>query len=396
MSRARMLIAAIGSIALFLALTGATIGAGSLTSVQELGKAIFFDEDLSLNSNQSCASCHGPDVGFTGPQSDVNAHGAVYEGSIAGAFGNRKPPSAAYVAMSPVLHQDRKGTWIGGAFWDGRATGSTLGSPTAEQAQGPFLNPREQALPNSASVVERVCAAAYGVTFRLVWGEDACDDPGSPLAYEQVARSIAAYEASAEVNPFSSKYDLSFGRGARLTPLERRGMGLFNGKGGCRACHPDGKGGLFTDYSYDNLGVPKNPENPVYTYDPTFVDEGLGATLKNLDYPADVYTPELGKQKVPTLRNVALAPSTSTVKAYMHNGYFKSLEQVVHFYNTRDVLPTCPSAYSATAAMAADCWPAPEVPETVNHEELGNLGLSPEDEAAIVAFLETLSDGYDR
>jgi cytochrome c peroxidase len=392
MRRVRLAIVAGGSIALLLALYSVTLGAGPLSAEEQLGKAIFFDQDLSANQNESCATCHGATYGFTGPQDEINAHGAVYEGSIPGQFGNRKPPSAAYISQSPVLYQDNKGTWIGGAFWDGRASGWRLNSPTAEQAEGPFLNPKEQALSSSDQVIARVCDGAngYPVTFEEVWGAGACT---SPDAYDLVGRSIAAYEASTEVNQFSSKYDLSFGGGAKLTQQERRGMALFNGQGGCKACHPGGKGGLFTDYSYDNLGVPKNPENPVYTYDPGFVDLGLGETLKAAGYSWAVYAPELGKQKVPTLRNVAKAPDGAT-KAYMHNGYFKTLEQVVHFYDTRDVLPACPGDYTADQAMAANCWPAPEYPQTVNHDELGNLGLSPADEAALVAYLKTLSDGY--
>jgi cytochrome c peroxidase len=393
MSRVRLAIVAGGSLVLLLALGSATFGAGPLSAEQQLGKAIFFDESLSANQNQSCASCHDPSVGFTGPLSDINAHGAVYEGSTPGSFGDRKPPSAAYIAQGPILYQDRTGTWIGGAFWDGRATGWRLGSPTAEQALGPFLNPKEQALHDADTVVSLVCAKDYdgdgSIDFEQVWGAGACTTSD---AYDLVGRSIAAYEASSEVNPFSSKWDLSFGGGARLTALERRGMALFNGQGGCKACHPGGKGGLFTDYSYDNLGVPKNPENPVYTYAPTFVDEGLGAFLRIAGYDEEVYASEIGKQKVPTLRNVALAPE-GTTKAFTHNGYFKTLEEIVHFYNTRDVLPTCPGDYTAAEAMAAGCWPAPEVAANVNRDELGDLGLSPADEAAIVAYLKTLSDG---
>ena len=111
-------------------------------------------------------------------------------------------------------------------------------------------------------------------------------------------------------------------------------------------------------------------------------------------YPEEVYEAEWGKHKVPTLRNVGLRPSEDFVKAYGHNGYFKSLEGIVHFYNTRDVLPECPGAYTEAEALAADCWPAPEVAENVNMDELGDLGLTAEEEAYIVAFLKTLSDGY--
>ncbi|MDH5373419.1 MAG: cytochrome-c peroxidase, partial [Acidimicrobiia bacterium] len=130
-----------------------------LTSVEQLGKSIFFDETLSVNGNQSCASCHGPEVGWTGADSDINAGGAVYEGSIAGRFGDRKPPSSAYATVSPIFHMDKKGLYIGGNFWDGRATGEVLGNPAADQALGPFLNPMEQGLPDSACVVYEVCAA---------------------------------------------------------------------------------------------------------------------------------------------------------------------------------------------------------------------------------------------
>jgi cytochrome c peroxidase len=126
-------------------------GGGSafaLTPQEELGKAIFFDQNLSFNGNQSCAACHAPESGWTGPDPLINAAGSVYEGSIAGRFGNRKPPSAAYATPSPILHyaiEKKDALFIGGNFWDGRATGETLGSPAAEQAQGPFLNPLEQA-----------------------------------------------------------------------------------------------------------------------------------------------------------------------------------------------------------------------------------------------------------
>ena len=112
-----------------------------------LGKAIFFDSNLSANGNQSCATCHAPQVGFTGPDSLVNASGAVYQGALPTHFGNRKPPTSAYTGDSPELHFDEQdGSWFGGMFWDGRATGWTLHDPLAEQGQGPFLNPLEQAL----------------------------------------------------------------------------------------------------------------------------------------------------------------------------------------------------------------------------------------------------------
>jgi cytochrome c peroxidase len=374
----------------------------ALTPIEELGKSIFFDNNLSINNNQSCAACHAPESGWTGPDSAINAHGAVYEGSIPGRFGNRKPPSSAYATLSPILYVDKKGLFTGGNFWDGRATGEKLGNPAADQAQGPFLNPLEQALATPADVVTRVCAStSYGNLFRQVWGEAVCDPANVNEAYDDIALSIAAYEDSPEVNAFTSKYDYAKGN-AVLTMQERRGFALFQGKGKCRLCHLSaGQNPLFTDFTYDNLGVPRNPENPFYYADPMFnplgydwIDLGLGGFLETRGDYAAYADANLGKHKVPTLRNVDLRPYPEFVKAYGHNGYFKSLEGIVHFYNTRDVLSTCPVGYTEAQALAADCWPSPEVLQNMNTSELGNLGLSPEEEAAIVTFLKTLSDGY--
>jgi len=378
------------------------VGAVTLTDEEELGKSIFFDEALSLNGNQSCATCHGPDAGWTGPDSPINAHGAVYEGSIPGAFGDRKPPSAAYATQSPILHVDRKGLWVGGNFWDGRATGETLGNPAAEQALGPFLNPKEQALPNAAAVITEICGSSYVDLFKQVCGTDACAAANVAEAYDCVGLSVAAYEASPEVNAFSSKFDYAKRGLAKLTREERRGWALFRGKGKCAKCHTaNGPEPLFTDYTFDNLGLPKNPENPFYVTNPDFVDEGLGGYLESAGYDEEIYEHEIGKVKVPTLRNVGKGPESLT-KAYGHNGYFKSLKGIVHFYNTRDVKDPCPSGvpndptddYTEAQALAANCWPAPEVEENINTSELGNLGLTEAEEDAIVAFMKTLSDGY--
>ena len=339
--------------------TTASVCANNLTPVQQLGKSIFFDNNLSINQNQACAVCHAPEVGWTGPDAVINAGGSVYEGSIAGRFGDRKPPSSAYATQSPIFHVDMKGTFVGGNFWDGRATGYKLGNPAADQAQGPFLNPAEQALPDSACVVYRVCNPVipgdYAVSFEQVWGDQACDiywpadvdavcaTEGASVAlsdadrtkadtaYDNIALSIAAYEASPVVNAFSSKYDLSFTGKVKLTKQEQRGFALFRGKARCHRCHiSNGKQALFTDYTFDNLGIPQNPENPAGVA-PDFVDPGLGGFLMNAGYPEDVYMAELGKQKVPTLRNVDLRPDDGFVKAYGHNGYFKTLAGIVHF-----------------------------------------------------------------
>lgn len=385
-----------------LLIISAVSAASTLNSKEQLGKAIFFDTNLSQNNNQSCASCHAPEVGWTGPSESLNKLGAVYEGSIPQAFGNRKPPSAAYATLHPIFHLDKKGSFIGGNFWDGRATGEKLGNPAADQAQGPFLNPLEQALPTAAEVVSRVCAASYSELFKQVWGPAVCDPTNVSVAYDDIALSLAAYEGSAEVNAFSSKFDLAAKGKAKLTQAEQKGYALFQGKGGCKACHSSGGvKPLFTDFTFDNLGLPKNPDNPFYYADPAFnpegsawIDLGLGGFLASRPDYADYAEDQMGMHKVPTLRNVDLRPNPGFIKAFGHNGYFKSLEGIVHFYNTRDVLPTCPGLYTEAQALAANCWPAPEYADTVNHAELGNLGLTQAEEKALVAFLKTLSDGY--
>jgi cytochrome c peroxidase len=365
----------------------------TLTPEQELGKLLFFDSNLSTPPGQACAVCHAPEVGFTGPDSAINAAGSVYPGAVHTRFGNRKPPNSSYGGESPVLfYDDIDEVWIGGMFWDGRATGWTLGDPLAEQAQGPFLNPLEQNNPNPKSVCLKVRASSYSMLFEDVWGPGSLDCVRNVAGtYEKIARSIAAYEKSDEANPFTSKYDAFLAGQATLTQEETWGLELFEGKAMCSACHlsdpgPNGEPPLFTDFTYDNLGVPKNPANPFYgmprKWNPdgaNWVDYGLGGFLMSAGFDEDVYESELGKHKVPTLRNVDLRPYAGFVKAYGHNGYFQSLEEITHFYNTRDVDPM---------------WPDPEVSMNVNEDELGNLGLTLEEEAAIVAFMKTLSDGY--
>ena len=184
---------------------------------------------------------------------------------------------------------------------------------------------------------------------------------------------------------------------AELTEQEAWGLELFNGKAMCSACHPsepgeNGEPPLFTDFTFDNLGVPKNPKNPFYSMDKVFLDDGSPINPEGADWidPGlggflqtrpewEALAPEnMGKHKVTTLRNVDKRPGIGFPKAYMHNGVFKSLKEVVHFYNTRDV----------------EDWPPPEVPENVNTDELGDLGLTLEEEEAIVVFMKTLSDGY--
>lgn len=376
------------------------VGAQALTPMEELGKALFFDK-ISSPDWMFCAQCHAPDSGWTGPIPGINKHGAVYRGAVPTRFGNRKPPSAAYATQSPVFHyNEEEGLFVGGNFWDGRATGEYLGNPAADQALGPFLNPVEMNNPSPQAVLEQIASSKkIARLWEAVWGEpisvDTSEDVGKN--YDRVGLAIAAYEASPEVNQFSSKYDYYLKGEAELTEQEAWGLELFNGKAMCALCHPSAPGEagerpLFTDFTFDNLGVPKNPENPWYDMDEEFLDDGtpinpegdawidpgLGGFLETRPEYAAMVAENMGKHKVPTLRNVDKRPGNKSPKAYMHNGVFKSLKEVVHFYNTRDVA----------------AWPPPEVAENVNTDELGDLGLTDAEENAIVEFMKTLSDGY--
>lgn len=369
-----------------------------LTPKEQLGKKIFFDK-ISSPDWMACANCHAPDVGFTGPNPGINKQKAVYFGAVPQRTGNRKPPSAAYATYSPIFYyDDTEGLFIGGNFWDGRATGEHLGNPAADQALGPFLNPVEMNNASKKDVLEQIANSKYAGLWEVVWGVPIAysTDDEINTNYDRVGISIAAYEASAEVNSFTSKYDYFLAGEANLTEQEIEGMNLFNGAALCSECHiNEGTHPLFTDFTFDNLGVPKNPDNPFYDMDKVFLDDGspinplgdawidwgLGGFLQNHPNPvwAAMAPENMGKQKVPTIRNVDKKPGNNYTKAYMHNGVFKSLKEVVHFYNTRDV----------------ENWPPPEVAVNINTSELGNLGLTDSEEDAIVEFMKTLSDGYE-
>lgn len=384
--------------------------AAKLSPIEELGKRLFFETALSSPPGQDCAACHGPSVGFTGPDEHANKAAGVYEGAVKGRFGNRKPPAAAYAGWGPKLHLNEDGEFVGGLFWDGRATGDILGDPLAEQAMGPFLNPLEQNMSGAKSLVAAVRESDHAGLFEKVFGAGALDPAKDPeTAYANIGRAIAAYERSAEVNPYSSRFD-DFWRAARskgleveavdeanagkfkglgLSEREIQGLVLFNTQGLCSKCHvltsEGGRPPVFADFKYDNLGIPREPDNPFYTQDRAFnpdgkawVDKGLGGFLETVDRYRAYAASNVGKHRTPTLRNVDKRPRPGFIKAFMHNGYFKSLEDVVHFYNTRDV--------------AGAAWPPPEVAENLNTTELGDLGLTKDGEKAIVDFMRTLTD----
>jgi cytochrome c peroxidase len=386
-------------------------GRPRLTLEQRLGQALFSDRNLSFNRNQSCATCHSLDPardplthrklsspGFVDPDNVTNDT-AVSAGSVDGRFGRLNSPSAGYAAFSPFFHWNGdEGLYVGGQFWNGRA--DTL----AEQAAEPLLNPDEMAMPSAWAVVSRLKEKRqYVKQFRKVYDLDLdavpayesapralTPPPGVAEIYARMTQAIAAFEKSPVFNRFTSKFDFYLAGQTQLTGQEMLGLKVFEdeAKGNCAACHlsattiaPDGNlfPPLFTDFTYDNVGVPRNvniPGNP----EP---DPGLGGRS---DVAARNPTGELGKHKVMSLRNIALTAP------YGHNGVFKTLEQIVHFYNTRDVLGGV--ADNNDPGFGSTGWPAPEIAENVNTDELGDLGLTAEEEAALVAFMKTLTDGY--
>ncbi|HSY00568.1 MAG TPA: cytochrome c peroxidase [Acidobacteriaceae bacterium] len=421
----------------------------SMHQIQTLGKLELFDASLSVNKQEACSFCHMPEVGYTGRSEVLNLTTVAYPGSVRTRFSDRKPMSYTYATLAPVLHYNAtQKDFYGGNFWDMRATGWKLQSPAAEQAQGPPTNPVEMGLPDSACVAYRLATGKYVSLFQQIWGnaisliswpsnaEKVCTTPagaggvGPQLSlsaedrdrantiYDEFALSIAAYEASPSVNAFSSKFDAYLANSATLTPQEQHGYELFNTTGKCNTCHLSGlangvTGGtptdvapLFTDFTSSNLGLPKNYAIP-YLYESTpdqygyvanpqglaYVDMGVGAFLDGLTVPDQSWAalaPQfLGKMQVPTLRNVDQRPFPHFAKAYMHNGYLKSLKEVVHFYNTRD--HQCSSPNDPGARFT--CWPAPEDADNED-TTVGALGLSDSDENDIVAFLKTLTDGY--
>jgi cytochrome c peroxidase len=275
--------------------------------------------------------------------------------------------------------------------------------------------------------------------FAIAWPadvEEVCNRPGPPSAaeplpvrlnptdrgrvgatFDQMAQSIAGYEAAAEVTSFTSKFDAVLTKKAQFTPQEQQGYDLFRGKARCNECHRDGGPGedpLFTDFTASNIGTPANPRLPYYEENrpdalgyvanpqgPSFVDGGVGSFLSRghlLSQPSAVDARWLklapdnkARIQVPTLRNVDKRPYPAFVKAYAHNGYFTSLKAIVHFYNTRDTLPRC---QLHDAGEGTTCWPAPESTDNMNTSKVGHLGLSDAEEDALVLFMQTLTDGY--
>ncbi|SFV58340.1 Cytochrome c551 peroxidase [hydrothermal vent metagenome] len=334
----------------------------------KLGDKLYHDKSLSKDKTMACATCHELDHGLIDPRPTNLSLGASLGDDLV-SIADRNAPTASYAQFIPEFHFDEEeGLFIGGQFLDGRATNLKA------QAKQPFLNPVEMNMPNEESVVARVQEnASYVLSLKKIYGEDIF--ASTEKAYDAIADTIAQFEKSEKFAPFSSKFDKVMKGEATFTEAENRGFALFNGKAQCNACHPaEGTNAHFTDFSYDNLGVPVNhalrDANGVGS---GFVDVGLYGNIAVNDKDLK------GAFRVSTLRNIAVTAP------YMHNGLFKDLATVIHFYNTRDVK-------GAMNPETGAGWEKGEVEATKNDEELGNLGLSAEDEADIVAFLRTLTD----
>lgn len=334
-------------------------------TMEQLGRQLYFDTNLSNPVGQSCASCHTPETGFDDPDDLL----ATSEGAVLDRFGSRNSLTASYAAFAPPLRYDvEENRFVGGLLWDGRA------DSLEEQARMPFLNPLEMNMESEAAVVEAVQQSDYAQDFIDVFGADAFEDVEE--AFINISEAIAEFERTSEFSPFTSKFDAVQAELAEFTPSEQRGLELFIGEldeGGadCVGCHNSFEEGpvLFSSFEYDNLGVPANPNNPFYSIGQdlnaageSFIDLGLGAVVND--------DREDGKFRTPPLRNVAeTAP-------YMHNGVFSSLQEVLAFYNDRD-----PNDAEVTRNITDD-------------ESVGNLNFNQQQLDDLEAFLRTLSDGY--
>jgi cytochrome c peroxidase len=383
--------AGISAALLVLALAGCGDGtapqsAAGPSDASLVGAKIFADTSLSASGRQSCQTCHDFGSGLAAPNAQAVQPGGVNMELT----GVRNTPSATYMRSEFAFRIDPVDGPSGGLFWDGRE--NTL----AGQATEPFTNPREMAMADHASVVARLRAASYADEFKVVYGAGVFDDVET--AYTHMTEAIAAFETEdPRFQAFTSKFDEVQRGKATFSAAEARGFALFQdaAKGNCSACHPSDVGEfgalpIFTDRTYDNLGVPRNAEIPANA-DPSYYDLGL---CNNAAVKAS--NPEVcGAFKVPALRNVALRHS------FFHNGRFHTLKDALTFYVQRDTNPEkfYPLKPDGTYDKFDDL--PPQYRANVNQEEVpynrhqgDQPALSDAEVDDVIAFLGTLSDGY--
>lgn len=360
----------------------------TLSPIAALGEKIFSDATLSSSGQMSCATCHDPAHAFATGNPDVVVPSG---GPTLATPGFRKAPSLRYLNLTPPFFFAKDGTPTGGFNRDGRA------NSLVEQAERPFLAAHEMANGTADQVILKLQSAAYADEFRNVFGAGIFDSPDA--AFDSARIALAQFQTEdPRFHPFDSKYDLFLAGQATLTAREMQGLALFNDpkKGNCIACHPSGRGAdgsppLFTDFTYDNIGVPRNSAIPANA-DPTYFDLGLcGPFRTDLSQRTDL----CGAFKVPTLRNVAITPP------YFHNGRFKTLMEAVGFYVRRDTNPEewYPRNPDGSVNKFDDL--PPQYKRNVNVIEVpynrkpGQAPALTADEVdLVVEFLGTLTDGY--
>ncbi len=397
-------------------LTGLSLGA-------ELGKKLFFDKSLSASGGLACSTCHDPDHAY-GP---ANGLAVQLGGPHLDRAGTRAVPSLRYKEFTPAyadLLDNPDGISApgpgGGFTWDGRA--NTL----AEQAKVPLLSPLEMANESAADIVSKVLAAPYAPLFKRVFPADAKNDPEAALTV--IGAALQAFQLQdPSFHPYTSKFDLFTSNkiGGSLTPAERRGSVVFADpkRGNCTSCHYAGPGlggssGIFTDYSYEAIGVPRNREIPANLED-GYHDLGIcGPARGDHAVHSNVANTFCGMFKTPTLRNLRQRT------AFFHNGVMHSLEQVIRFYNTRD---THPEIWYPTTGGKAKPVPDANFPkyglittqyvggrvdkyDDLPSAFLGNIDpqmpldgrkpgsappMSEQDVSDLICFLDTLNDDYE-
>ena len=359
-----------------------------------LGLQIFTDANLSEPRGTACAACHQASMGFAG---NHGGRDGVAVGSKPGSIGSRNAMTNSYLGLipAPLSFVTTNGLTeaLGGLFWDGRADSAE------EQALGPFLNPLEMNNSSRQSVVDKIAVSRYAPQFRQVFGANIFEN--TDAAFSSIGVAIAAFER-AKLQPFSSKYDAMVRGQVSLSPVEASGMALFlePSKGNCASCHlinpTSGKpeDSAFSEFTYYATGIPRNPTIPKNA-DPTFFDLGLCGpdrtppTLPSSVAPGLTIDNFCGMFRMPTLRNVAERP------AFMHNGVFTNLNEVVRFYSTRNSDPQRWYGQPVSNDLPAKYLGNIEVVKApFNRAATAGPALTEDEINDIVAFLHTLSDGF--
>lgn len=375
---------------------GAVANAPSNKDMAEIGKLAFFDPSLSASGRMSCATCHSPDHGYAPPNSlAVQLGGAEMKDA-----GTRAVPSLRYLRRTPLWSHTFIGNPrermtetdhvpVGGFTWDGRF------DTMAAQAAFPLLAPNEMANPNAAAVAQRLSRSPYAAKFREVFGQDILSRPDEALA--ALGQALQRFQLDdPSFQPYDSKFDFYLDGKVELSAQETRGLKLFKDRnaGNCVACHliePGANGAhpLLTDFSFEALGVPRNPEIPANA-DARYYDLGLCGPVRTNQSGERKYC---GLFKTPTLRNVA------TRGAFFHNGRFHDLAEAVRFYVERDAVPQKWYPHPEGTQQFNDL--PPELQDNVDHIDppltlrKGDTPVwSEEDIQDVVVFLKTLSDGY--